>query len=867
MKIYKKGKMSKIASLAVAFSIIAQSFVGVIPVFADDTGFLPPSAVISNTGWQSPNNVFTSDNNRSEADRDSDVVVYGSFNFDIPGGATVNGIEVRVEGYRTAGIIDRQMKIDMSGDAGLNWSSSKTTNLPYALYGIGEGVRSYGSSADLWGKSWEYSEFTNENFRLKFDANLASASSDLRIDYVAAKIFYTPNHTPSIPVLSAPVDGWVTNNTTPRLEWLASSDVENHLLNYGFEISTAGDFSSTVLSGGTAGLVFQVPSDRALTDGVYYWRIRASDGFDVSEWSTPNSFKIDTASPVSYVYGLADYYNTAQINIPFNYSDTSTELSNVELWYRYSYGEWLKYGDFTSSPILFDSASANGDGHYDFYVVAADLAGNIESQGYRSFLGKILYEVEDSATIDTQKPIIGNVKVAIDYDPYVNGNSFAISSKINGEDVSGVKCEYTLDNGENWFNAGYVLGYCSKLGLFAADGQELSINFRATDKAGNVGVGESISRIADAGDPNGEALIEKDIYGPNTYSDNVIKGIAGDNTSGIKGVRLTIKRSSDNKYWNGSNWVSKQWWELLPPTVKADGLSDWSYILDQSNLTDGDEYIITPKIITDNVFNFANGISDSFIWDKSAPIISVTGGDLTVEKGDLYEEQGATWIDDIDGSGEVQSENISGIVDTLIPGLYEVIYTVMDSAGNSSTATRYVTVVDTEAPTITLKGAASVTLTVGATYTELGAETDDGSDVVISGTVDTTTAGVYTINYDSTDAFGNVATRVVRTVNVVLAPVVLGASTVAPTPAPFIASNEPETTDQPTDETSPTPEVLGVQTENDGEVLADKVASVKPDGIWNLFGIAWYWWLIITAIVGAIFWWIIAGYRRDREEQ
>lgn len=58
-------------------------------------------------------------------------------------------------------------------------------------------------------------------------------------------------------------------------------------------------------------------------------------------------------------------------------------------------------------------------------------------------------------------------------------------------------------------------------------------------------------------------------------------------------------------------------------------------------------------------------------------------------------------------------------------------------------------------------------------------------------------------------------------------------------------------------------QVLGTQ---DNE-STDKVAAISPsEQGWKIFGIAWYWWLLILAAIAAI-WWAIAGYRRRNSEQ
>ena len=74
---------------------------------------------------------------------------------------------------------------------------------------------------------------------------------------------------------------------------------------------------------------------------------------------------------------------------------------------------------------------------------------------------------------------------------------------------------------------------------------------------------------------------------------------------------------------------------------------------------------------------------------------------------------------------------------------------------------------------ITLLGNDLLTIEVGSTYTNAGAtaiDTYDGdltSSIVVTGVVDTSTVGGYTLSYDVTDANGNIATTVTRTVNVV----------------------------------------------------------------------------------------------------
>ena len=79
---------------------------------------------------------------------------------------------------------------------------------------------------------------------------------------------------------------------------------------------------------------------------------------------------------------------------------------------------------------------------------------------------------------------------------------------------------------------------------------------------------------------------------------------------------------------------------------------------------------------------------------------------------------------------------------------------------------------DTTIPVITLLGENPVTIEVGDTYTDLGATAIDNYDgditssIVTVNPVDTAVVGVYTVTYNVTDANGNPAEEVTRTVNV-----------------------------------------------------------------------------------------------------
>jgi hypothetical protein len=112
--------------------------------------------------------------------------------------------------------------------------------------------------------------------------------------------------------------------------------------------------------------------------------------------------------------------------------------------------------------------------------------------------------------------------------------------------------------------------------------------------------------------------------------------------------------------------------------------------------------------------------------------------------------------------------------DVFPAGIYTLEYTVTDEANLTSTCQFTITVNDGEAPVLTLNGPASITLCQGDSFSDAGANVTDNCDspatVFSSVVVNTNIPGVYTLPYDYTDAAGNPATTVNRTVIVNAAP-------------------------------------------------------------------------------------------------
>jgi hypothetical protein len=175
--------------------------------------------------------------------------------------------------------------------------------------------------------------------------------------------------------------------------------------------------------------------------------------------------------------------------------------------------------------------------------------------------------------------------------------------------------------------------------------------------------------------------------------------------------------------------------------------------------------------VTDTKGNVADTLTRTVtVADMTAPVIAlIANNSMTVAHGSIYVDPGSTVSDNVD-IGLIAI--VSGAVDTAIVGNYTLTYSVTDSAGNAAiTVNRKVTVVDMTAPVIILNGNDVITIEAGSTFSDPGStvtdNVDTGLSVSITGTVDDTTPGEYTITYNVSDSAGNTAITKTRTVHVV----------------------------------------------------------------------------------------------------
>jgi hypothetical protein len=160
-------------------------------------GTMADDSSIGSVAWSNPNNAKISDNTYTTADDDLDSTSHylkaTNFGFSVPVNATIDGIVVEVEKNSNSDafhtILDIKARIVKSdgtigttdrSNVGIEWPTTDT-------------YITYGSSSDLWGETWTYSDINNSNFgfALQITGDASSGTAQARVDHIRITVYYT----------------------------------------------------------------------------------------------------------------------------------------------------------------------------------------------------------------------------------------------------------------------------------------------------------------------------------------------------------------------------------------------------------------------------------------------------------------------------------------------------------------------------------------------------------------------------------------------------------------------------------------------------------------------------------------------------
>ena len=220
--------------------------------------------------------------------------------------------------------------------------------------------------------------------------------------------------------------------------------------------------------------------------------------------------------------------------------------------------------------------------------------------------------------------------------------------------------------------------------------------------------------------------------------------VSGDGT-----LSLSIATGSNVKDLVGNNLASSVTSSLVALDHTAPSVTITTAESSPSKATS----IVYSALFSEPVSGFDDG-SDLFITVASVAITDLNVATI-VNVGDNIHF--TVTLNDIQGDGLLRFRPLFDNVTD------EAGNTLLNDQGNFGPA---LTIDNTE-PVLALNGDAALALDFGATWSDPGATTDDGSAVVIGGdTVNTAVPAIYTPTYNATDAAGNIATQLTRTVTV-----------------------------------------------------------------------------------------------------
>ena len=242
--------------------------------------------------WSNPGNITADDNaDASSLNFDSDEIQYhlrsSSYGFTIPGGATIDGIEVQVERLNSGGTAsDNEARLAKAGvmvgadrSAAGNWPTTRT-------------VETYGSPTDLWGTTWTPAEVNAAGFGFSIQA-LATNASSVFVDYHRIIVYYT-----------------VADSTPPTPDPMTFATAPN-------DVDTISiDMTATTASDPSTPVEYLFTYTACGADG--------GTGGTSSAWQTPTSYT-DTGLQVNQCYG---YTVTARDSVP----NTGTASSSSEAY-------------------------------------------------------------------------------------------------------------------------------------------------------------------------------------------------------------------------------------------------------------------------------------------------------------------------------------------------------------------------------------------------------------------------------------------------------------------------------------------------------------------------------------------------------
>ncbi len=210
---------------------------------------------------------------------------------------------------------------------------------------------------------------------LQVGTDFGSTNWSLTPTVASITVVYIPNGAPET-VPAAPGGGEWTNVARPVLRWNATDPESDAIVAEHAQLSQTPDFGVIAVDSGNLTLgatSWHVPYD--LSDGTWYWRVQAEDGYGAWGVWQSSLFRLDTAPPTLSISNPAPgaLLHSGTLNIDWSAADAGSGLDRIAV--SVDGGTSIVAAGSNSSVIL----NGISDGTHTVRVTAYDRAGNAAS--------------------------------------------------------------------------------------------------------------------------------------------------------------------------------------------------------------------------------------------------------------------------------------------------------------------------------------------------------------------------------------------------------------------------------------------------------------------------------------------------------
>jgi len=421
----------------------------------------------------------------------------------------------------------------------------------------------------------------------------------------------------SAPNSTEPINGSAINDNTPIFKWDFKDNSTNQTA-FIVVIDDQNDFVNIEYNSteqNSSNHFWQFPENTSystISDGKWYWKVCSKNESGIwSNWSTNSSFEVDTKVPASLITYPVDYgiyqdlkkingtasdpggSGVVKVEICLWREDASrTEYWGGSSWYLNT-EKWVVASGTEAWNYLTTSITWLVAYDYFIKVRASDKAGNTQTS-YTS-IGFHIDNYGPNTYLDFDfinyywYRYLGSIGGSAEDEPFLNSAGVKeVNVTISGPGIS------------NFTNNPTSYGWSVDTSKFNwLSGNIYTVSAYAVDQVGNTGGTASANFAIDTTVPtsNINNLLNNSVYKTIDY----INGTSADSGgSGLKATTVSIKRLSDNYYWDGSSWsnlsappgwVDKDIWPFLWSTGKA----SWTFNAKSVTWTDNVSYLIRSK--------------------------------------------------------------------------------------------------------------------------------------------------------------------------------------------------------------------------------------------------------------------------------